>query len=526
MLFENKAENRQKYLAAVLGAAGFIIVLIGTYKFGPGISHDSVAYIFASKSLLAGRGYEYFGYESPFVQWPPFFPTLLALGGIAGIDPVTISRYVNAVVFGLIVFLSGTWLGSHLKNKVLAGLGTVVILLGAPLIYASSYVWTEPFFVLFFLVFLFEFEKYFRKQQFSSLLIASAAVALACLDRYMGVTIVLAGCLLLLFQRKKIAERFADAFVFGFISSFPTMVWIARNYIVSSTLVGLRTPASATLFENIKRTVKTIISWLVPYRNFNDPLVFLQAAAAALVVLSLAALLLLVFSRRGYTEDARAGEWLRINRFSAVVLMLYAAIYIIWMIASATSVAFDPIGDRYMLPVYVPVFLLGLLLIDFAVYLAPKCTSRKIVEYVLLASLGLWLVNPAAGTIDALKSRNGQGMPNSLNSLEWRNSELILHLGEMEPEYVVYSNYPEAIYALTGIEAKYTPKKEGLPEFYGFEIFKQRINEAGGAYLAWFDKGSSRTVYNVEELKGYFDMDVIDTVKDGTLYFIKPNSIT
>jgi len=523
MIFTNKTGNMQKYLAAVLGIAGFIIILTGTYRFGPGVSHDSVAYIFASESLLAGRGYEYFGYESPFVQWPPFFPTLLALGGIMGIDPVTISRYVNAVVFGLIVFLSGIWLGNHLKNKVLAGLGTVVILLGAPLIYASSYVWTEPFFVLFFLIFLFEFEKYFRQQQYSSLLIASTAVAFACLDRYMGVTIVLTGCLLLLFQRKEPAKRFADAFVFGFISSFPTVVWIIRNYIVSSTFVGLRTPASVTLFENIKRTVKTIISWLMPYRSLNDPLAFLQAAAIVLIVLSFVALLVTILKKGRYTGGVHVREWLQTNRLPAVVLIVYTVIYTIWMIASATSVAFDAIGDRYMLPVYVPVFLTGLLFIDFIAHMAPKYMGRRIIEYVLLASLGLWLIYPAVSTTGAIKSRIEQGMPNSFNAMAWRNSELILKLQEKEPEYVVYSNYPDAIYVLTGIEAKYTPKKEGLPEFYGFEKFEQKINEDGGAYLAWFDRGASGVMYNVEELKGYFDMDIIDTVKDGTLYFIKPN---
>lgn len=519
-----KTDKKQKLVAAIMGIAGLMIILIGTHSFGPGISHDSAAYIYASKSLLAGRGYEYFGYISPFIQWPPLFPTLLAVSGFFGIDPVMASRFINAVVFGLIVFLSGIWLGRHLKSKWIAGLGTVVVLLGAPLIYASSYVWTEPLFVLLFLLFLFELEKYIKQQNRPSLVKAAVAVAFACLDRYMGITMIFTACLILLFIRKKLIERFADAFVFGFISSLPTALWIVRNYIVSSTFVGLRTPASVTLYENIKRSVKTVISWLLPYTSLNALPAWLQAVALALMLLTIAVVAVMAYRERGNKEKTGAGRWLETNGLPAVILLVFIVIYTAWMIASATSVAFDAIGDRYMLPVYVPVFFVGLLLIDGAAFLAPRNIYGKVSEYILLASIALWLVHPAVGAVNALESRIEKGMPFSYNAAGWKSSPMVSLLKERKPEYTVYSNYPDAIYVLTGIEAKYTPKKAGLPEFYGFEKFEQRVKEDGGAYLAWFGKGTSATTYNPEELKEYFDVELLDKPEDGALYFIKPRS--
>ena len=96
---------------------GVIIILVNTSKLGPGISHDSVAYIYAAKSLLNGDGYAYFGYTSPFIQWPPLFPTILAAANGIGMDVLTASRIINAIVFGWIIFFSGLWLLKNIRNK-------------------------------------------------------------------------------------------------------------------------------------------------------------------------------------------------------------------------------------------------------------------------------------------------------------------------------------------------------------------------------------------------------------------------
>ena len=75
-VFNNK--NIVWYIVLTAGFLAILLILLSTSKFGPGISADSVAYMHAAKSLAEGKGFEYFGFNAPFIQWPPLFSSLLA----------------------------------------------------------------------------------------------------------------------------------------------------------------------------------------------------------------------------------------------------------------------------------------------------------------------------------------------------------------------------------------------------------------------------------------------------------------
>jgi len=107
--------NSKLYLVLIIfSLIGMTLVFIGTCKYGTGLCPDSVRYISTARNLLSGNGYvKYDG--SLFMRWPPLFPTVLAILGLLGIEPLDGARFVNIAAFGLIIFAFGQLLWNYLR---------------------------------------------------------------------------------------------------------------------------------------------------------------------------------------------------------------------------------------------------------------------------------------------------------------------------------------------------------------------------------------------------------------------------
>ena len=108
-----------QWALVVLGLGGFGLVWLSTSTYGPGLSSDSIHYIYAAHSVMAGDGFLAFG-GSPYVGWPPLFPSALAGLGKLGLDPLDGVRVLNAGVYGLTIYSAGHLLRTHLKSSWLA----------------------------------------------------------------------------------------------------------------------------------------------------------------------------------------------------------------------------------------------------------------------------------------------------------------------------------------------------------------------------------------------------------------------
>jgi hypothetical protein len=155
-----------------------------------------------------------------------------------GIEPLNGARFINAVVFGLIIFTTGHLLRNHLKTWVIVIAGTASLLVSVTLIRVSIMAWSEPLFVLLTLLFVIYLSKFLTEQRFVVLLVISILAGLACLQRYLGFTLVLTGFIsIALFMRPR---SFRDTFkylgFFSLVSSTPLFVWFGRNYSLTSTI--------------------------------------------------------------------------------------------------------------------------------------------------------------------------------------------------------------------------------------------------------------------------------------------------
>jgi hypothetical protein len=500
-----------------LSVAGVFLVLACTSKYGAGISHDSVAYMYAARSLADGKGFLYFGYGTPFVQWPPLFPTLLGLMLKAGVDYVIAGRYINALVFGLIIFFTGRRLLSKIETYPLALMGQAAILLSYPLAFVSKFIWTEPLFILFLTLFIFKLEDYLIENKAKDLALSSVFAALACLTRYIGVTAIITGLLLLFLQSKKFQHKLENMAVFGFVSAVSLMIWFARNYMVFSTTVGSRMPSQYTLGQNLKLTIMTATSWFLPRTGLSVPL-----KVFALACIILLAIFIIIIALPGNKKYRASDRILAHDKGSATYIItpaFFAAVYTIYLVVSAATVAIDAIGTRLLAPVFVPVILIIFFLLDRFYGFLPGQASKSAPKFLLIVLTFSLLAFPLVNVVTLLEDavNNGAG---GYSSKKWKHSETIEYIEKNLSGCNIYSNYPDAIYLRAGMPARYTPKKAG-PELYGFSSFEKSVQRSGNVYIVWFDQGISGNLYSPEDLNIHFELEQIIKTADGVVYQIK-----
>ena len=108
--------NLHKHIVAgLIGLIGTITILSLTVQHGTGITPDSVVYISVARNFADHNTFIMYN-GSVLVLQPPLYPIVLALiKKILLIDPQVSTSYVNAILFGLILYLSGSFLLKYLK---------------------------------------------------------------------------------------------------------------------------------------------------------------------------------------------------------------------------------------------------------------------------------------------------------------------------------------------------------------------------------------------------------------------------
>lgn len=334
------------------GLVGVGIILVGTSKYGVGISPDSIHYIFAARSILSDHSILAFG-GSPLIAWPPLYPASLAGLGLMGIEPLTGARYMNAAVFGLTVFSSGLLFRNYIRSWPLVILGIVLMLISWALFRVSIMAWTESLFLLLTIWFVIYLSKFLTNQRLVFLLTITVLAALALMQRYIGITLVLSGVIsIVLIYGKSVRYRFGCVAFFGAVSTIPVTMWLARNYWLTSSLTGGRTSSSTSLSDNVGQVLGVLSSWIVPVQYLPP-----TPPTAILMALSLAALAGLV----GLAFKARLGRFAKRQEISLAPPAIFVVVYTLFLITATTIIAFTQIDDRYMSTIYVFVVLFCLL---------------------------------------------------------------------------------------------------------------------------------------------------------------------
>ncbi|MFA6979579.1 MAG: hypothetical protein WC209_09675 [Ignavibacteriaceae bacterium] len=492
----------------IIGLIGVSLILIITNPHGAGLTPDSVAYISAARNLSEGNGFLTYNGLHLVIQ-PPLYSLLLALiKKITSVDPQIAAGYVNALLFGAIIYLSGLLLLRYLKSFVLIILGTVSVIISYALVQASFMALSELLFIFLVLLFLYYFGKYQIKRDFVSLFLFSTSVSLACLTRYTGVIIILTGVLCIVFfteNQKK--EKFRHSVIFLFITVFPITLWIIRNYFISGTLTGLRAPSSYTFFENISFFYYTVLSWYFP----------LNLAGIYFVFIFLIVSTWILFGRT--PAKFSIGEVFKLIGPSFIFIVCYSWIIVV----SSTTTAYDKISDRLLSPIYIPLLFTLFFLADKILRWLRTNIHQKSVTLLFVSGIILLMIFPAKNTIqitEEFTELSGWGF----SSYEWRENKTIEYLNQhklSEKNYKFYSNEPEAVYILTGLTTMCSPPKRYYNSPQLFDITGNP--EESWVYgedvcLVWLDNSTRNHLFTVNELQKKIKMTEVVHLKDGEIY--------
>ena len=234
-----------------VGTGATLLVLLRQTTYGGGFSTDSSLYINIARDLVNG-----YGIKDTLWFIPPGFPSLLALVSVFGPDPREAAPFVNATAFGLTVAVAGIWFRIHIKSRILVVWGTCAVASSTALSFPATMAWTEAPFCLFVVLSLFSLDRYLstcnrrvhpekrerpREQGmfrlFSSstaawLVLAAIFAAMATLTRWIGVTVIAAGSLLLLIRRRKpFVARIRSFIAYTVVAAVPVSTWMTGYFL-------------------------------------------------------------------------------------------------------------------------------------------------------------------------------------------------------------------------------------------------------------------------------------------------------
>ena len=466
----------------ILAGLGTTHILVRTATYGAAVNADTTLHLSTALNFLAGEGWQDFT-GSKAIEWPPGFTLLLAAFDWIGIEPLAAGRWVNAAAFGLTILAAGLWLHSNLRSQWLTLAATAILAASLPLTHFASYCITEPLFVLFALLALIQLASFLkRKTAWPPLLLAAVFTALAALTRYVGVALIGTGVLVLLPP-----ARLRHTFVFGAISSLPLLAVLAYNWAVSQTLTGPRPGSGQSLSDSLSQVVEVFRAWVVP-PNAPAGLAPLLWLAVAVVGLAGAAVVLRSTRRR---SDFRLKP--------ALPFGMFAGGYLVFMIVVVPLTVGEGINSRFLLPVYVPLLLAAVLLLDR--FLSIEATGRMmaarygLTALVLLATLAHigWSAHRNL-TLTAEARVAGFGM---YNNTYCASSEILNYIQDNRINGRMYSNncYLTWFWDQTAAPGKH----QLLPdEIHSLTSSILRQTNSGSAHIAW--SRSEKSFYDFDDL--------------------------
>ncbi|MGA1822566.1 MAG: ArnT family glycosyltransferase [Thermoplasmatota archaeon] len=509
--------DRMKYLPYLAGIiVSSILYMFGTFKYGIGLSTDSVKYFSAADSIAGGNGFEIYSGEL-YYQYSPLTPMMLSIFPLLGIDTLA-----GAEIFFLLVYVLNVTLGLYILNMVIRSnkvkiIGMIMIMFSLSLYRVSTMLYSEPLFILLTQASLIFLYKYIRDRRNYQFVILIGFSALACLCRYVGIILLITSAVIIVLTLKgPLVRRIGLAAVYGFSSGIPTLVFVARNYHLTDTLLGERYGSNYGILDNLIFVSRTITGWFVPDFLIMDLFVLAYGLLAA------AAVVLIVINISGMKK-------LMTNNKMLMIMLCFSIIYIVYLVVSASRIGFDTLNNRFLSPVNLPVFICILIGVD--IYhrrmekvpspRSSKTGSRKYIGYFLIVALIVMSLSQI-GLTGMRVYRNYSVGSGGYNVDEFHDSDIIGYLKENDLDGYIYTNCPEALFLFLDInDARLSPREtyqasyERANELPGFN---ESISSVRDTYIVWFDTVSRSYLYDITELGKLYNLTLILDFSDGSIY--------
>ena len=505
-------------LIVVLAGLGTAHILVRTATDGAIIDGDSVCFLSVASNFLAGEGWRDFT-GKPLTGWPPLFPLLLAaLDGI-GIDPVAGGRWVHAAAFGWIILAAGLYLHSHLRSRLLGLAATAIIAASLPLSHFVVRFLTEPLFVLLTLLALIQLAAFLNRGGRTSLWGAAVLTALAALTRYPGVALIGTGVLLLLGRRTPpLAARLKDALAFGTVSSVPLAGVLIHNWAVSGGLTGRKEMSGQSLSDGLSQIVEVFGEWVVP-PNTPDGVAYLLWLVVGLVELVAVVLGVPRMRSNSHKPDPEAAP-LSVGLGPMLPFGGFALAYLVFMIVVVPFTVHQAIDSRYLLPVYVPLLLAAVLLLDR--FLSIEATGRMVaIRSVLTFFALLGACAHVSFSVDrhihiTRQAWTAGNKPWMINSRSWEDSEILHYIRDNPINGRIFSGNPY----LAWFWSRAAPGEHHfLPaEIHNFTSAIMGWTDGDGGHVLWFRRWKPPYDFDDFDIRVLPGVEPVAYLSDGAVF--------
>ena len=497
-----------RHLAGVIFAvAAFILVLSCMPGTGAIYTHDTVSYEYAASTLLDSGRLLYFGYDTPIIQWPPFYIAIVSILKLANVTIAQGIGYLNAILFAYLVYVSSLYLFESLKVKLLAIPALILLTMSVPLIYISGYGWSEMLFIFLSVLSMILMLMYIKKKRISWLIACAIISALCWLTRYIGIVIIVSLAITLFVFEKPTKKKFENTFSYCVFSCFPMALWVIRNLVVSGTLTGGRQPGTYTFNDNIELTLEVFNEWF----SFLTPM-FTYVALGLLLFIVILSIPLKRYKRK--KTDRSAPNLLA----SFLILIIYSTV----LLVSATSTAMDAINNRLWSPIYpflvfTIIFIMDMLLRNIKEDKIKGGIVGGVIVFALTMAVNpfMWLQSEGITRQDELLGTKA--------SVRFINSPVLSLIRETVPQTegtLIISNEASMIVTHTDYRCYFPPKIEGIP-IYTYDKFSERMADYNNIYIVWAGSSSSKSFINVAAFDEIYDVEKIASNKHCSIYLLK-----
>jgi hypothetical protein len=284
------------------------------------------------------------------------------------------------------------------------------------------------------------------------------------------------------------------------------VLWMQRNVDAGGEIMGARQDATATPITNLRRTAVMLTGWV----SFDGPTV-LRALAGVLVLAALAAVVLLALPLRAKVASRTRELW---------PLAFFVALYLLYLVATASVVAFAPIHNRYLIPVYVPIVVLGAWTFERV-----RARLGPMAQQVVTAVAVVWIAaNVVWFGAHALRARqDGAG---GYSTVAWHESALMEDVRQWSPDEPLVSNDVKAVQLFAdrvipeSAARTYVGSADSTGDLARFVALVECEGEVG---LAWFSEPGTRgRLYSPTQLAERLSVVPVATRDDGVLYAVTP----
>ena len=499
-----------------------VLVVLVTFRFGPGLSTDGARYLSTAQNLIDGKGFlDYL--NLPLTQFPPLYSIFIAgISLLTRLDVFVAAQYLNILSFGLVIWLAGLFFYRVFPNEPLfAYIGSAVFATSLSLLIMASNVLSDLLFLAFTLTFLIAATDLLETGAKRSILSLGIIAGLSTFQRYAGLVLIITGSLLILFlYRKNLVKGILYAGLFGALSALPILLWVFfHNYLPTGILFGVRMPP--VYLGNLQVTFEKALHWFVPATVTNIIPIW------AIVLIGL----LILFTGNRPADWKRWAHFLITPYFlpSLVFCSLYLGVLIF-------NISYFEVRWPYMdrihiiiLPALLALIFLGLReLVPSYVRNLPPRTLQILSVLVFL----LWVSFPVYNLQKYLLKAYSQGETSEYNLYnvpvlresgiqEYMNSQPI------PADQKIYSNYEAAAWFLIRRPITKLPfgdvteKKVNATEV--LKQFPAWPGKDGNGYVIWIDKLSFKPyVLHPRQLTERADFQLLFSNRGNEIYLLTP----